>query len=81
MSWNMEDSEDQALAGGPKCHPTQAVALWGYIRFLFLSRARNSILGALCLSFVSVTAPDPYLPESQTHVTLMVALLGRCPGL
>lgn len=32
-------------------------------------------------SCISATVPNPYLPESQTHLTQMVALLGRCPEL
>lgn len=56
------------------CTQLGAVALWGCIGVLPPSRAK--ILGVLSPSVVSATVPGPCLPESQTHLTQMVALLG-----
>ena len=50
----------------------------GYTRFLPPSRVGTKILGLLSPSVVSATVPNPYLLESQTCLTQMVALLGRC---
>lgn len=53
----------------------------GHTRFLPPSAAGAKVLGVLFLSVVSVTVPNPYLLESQTRLTEMVALLGKCPEL
>lgn len=48
---------------------------------LCLSRAGTKILGAFSFSVVSATVSDPYFLESQTQLTQMVILFGRCPEL
>lgn len=55
-------------------------ALCVCIGFLSLSRAENKILGALS-PFVPATEPELHIPESETHLTQMVALLWRCSEL
>ena len=63
------------------CGHSWELLLYGYIGFLPPSIAGTKILGDLFPSFVSAAVPNPYLLESQTHLTQMVALLGRCPEL
>lgn len=58
----LEECWIHSLSGAP--------ALWGCIRFLTPSRAGTKTLGALSPSVVSAM-----VPESQTHLTQMVALL------
>lgn len=44
------------------------------------SRTGTKILRVLSHSVVSAIASDPYSPNSQTPLTPVVVLLGRCPS-
>lgn len=50
----------------------------GYDGFLPPSGTETKILGVLSFSVVSATVPNSSRLESQTRLTQMVALLGRC---
>ena len=59
----------EALPGGGLCTLLGAGVLWGYIRFLLPSRAGTKTLGVPSPFALSAIILNPYLPESQTHLT------------
>lgn len=52
-----------------------------YFGFLPPVRAQIKILGVLSSSVVYAIAHDLSLPKSQTPLTQIIVLLGRCPEL
>lgn len=71
----------EPLPGEALCILLGAVTLWGYIGFFPPSTPGTNIPGIFSPFVVSVTVADAYLPESHSHLTQMVAVLGRCPEL